>query len=195
VAIGASEHRAPGGLAVYNEDEENLPPLKYEEGPVGAAQKGVSAIIVAFGAVAFGACVWGVSQALFPSASSTQSIFNEALDKVSLDANVGMALGSPLKAWGTGGSSGRRNAIERWELEEDGKAVTVIRFNVAGPQGTGRVVVQVPQNRKRGQFRYIMFEHRRKLVPILDNRADEQPSTPPPPPSGASTAPAAASAA
>lgn len=35
MAIGASEHRAPGGLAVYNEDEENLPPLKYEEGPVG----------------------------------------------------------------------------------------------------------------------------------------------------------------
>ena len=62
---------------------------------------------------------------------------------MSLDANVGMALGSPLKAWGTGGSSGRRHAIERWELEEDGEAVTVIRFNVAGPQGTGRVVVQV----------------------------------------------------
>ena len=91
---------------------ENLPPLKFEEGAVGApglgpqpaaraagswlslasptphrhatplppasnsragaAQKGGSAIIIIFGAVAFGACVWGISQALFPGASSTQ---------------------------------------------------------------------------------------------------------------------------
>jgi len=36
VTLGASQNRAPGGLAVYNEDEDNLPPLKYEEGPVGA---------------------------------------------------------------------------------------------------------------------------------------------------------------
>lgn len=81
VSIGASRERAPGGLAVYNEDEDNLPPLKYEEGPVGAAQKGVSAIVIAFGAVAFGACAWGVSQALFPGASSSQSIYSEALEK------------------------------------------------------------------------------------------------------------------
>jgi hypothetical protein len=36
VTLGASQQRAPGGLSVYNEDEDNLPPLKYEEGPVGA---------------------------------------------------------------------------------------------------------------------------------------------------------------
>ena len=77
----STQERAPGGLAVYNEDEENLPPLKFEPGVVGAAQKGVSAVVIAFGACAFGACFWGVSQALFPSATSTQVIFSEALDK------------------------------------------------------------------------------------------------------------------
>ena len=46
----STQERAPGGLAVYNEDEENLPPLKFEPGVVGAAQKGVSAVVIAFGA-------------------------------------------------------------------------------------------------------------------------------------------------
>lgn len=181
---GAARERAPGGLAVYNEDDENLPPLKFEEGAVGAAQKGGSAIIIIFGAVAFGACVWGISQALFPGASSTQVIFNEALERVQLDSSVGGALGTPLKAYGAdrGGDRGRRNAFERWETEEEGVPVVTVRFNVAGPNGTGTVVAQVPRGRKRGEFRYIMFEHRRKLVTVLDARVAPAPPAPPAPP-------------
>lgn len=58
-----------GGLVLKPEEEENLPPLAFEPGVAGAAQKGVSAIVIAFGAAALGACAWGASQALFPSAN------------------------------------------------------------------------------------------------------------------------------
>eukprot|EP00965_Chrysotila_dentata_P081373 2687105-Pleurochrysis_carterae.AAC.3 len=73
IHVGKGE-KAPGGLTVHDdESEENLPPLAFEPGAAGVAQKGISAVIIAFGAVAFGACAWGISEALFPSASSTQA--------------------------------------------------------------------------------------------------------------------------
>jgi len=182
------------GLVLQPEEEENLPPLAFEPGVVGAAQKGVSAVVIAFGAAALGACVWGASQALFPSATSTQSIFSEALDKVKDNGDVAFALGTPLRAFGAdhGGSRGRRNAMERWELNEAGAEVVVVRFHVSGPQGMGTVQVQVPANRKRGEFNYIIFENarNRRMVHVLDDRGgkDAQIGGPPPP------APAAAPA-
>ena len=57
------------GIVLQAQEEENLPPLAFEPGVVGAAQKGVSAVVIAFGAAALGACMWGASQALFPSAT------------------------------------------------------------------------------------------------------------------------------
>jgi len=150
------------------------PPLQFEPGIAGAAQKGVSAIVIAFGAAAFGAIIWGVKIALFPGASSTQSIYSDAFDRVSQDPTVVFALGSPLKAHGAdhGGARSRRNVMERWDLVEDGQEVTTVRFSVVGPQGDGIVQVQVPANRSRGQFNYIIYEDRktRRLTHVLDNR-------------------------
>lgn len=54
---------------VLQNEEESLPPLAFEPGIVGVAQKGVSAVVIAFGLAALGACMWGASQALFPSAT------------------------------------------------------------------------------------------------------------------------------
>lgn len=109
-------------------------------------------------------------------AVSTQSIYNEALDLVKANGDVSYALGSPLRAFGAdhGGSRGRRNAMERWDLNEGGSEVTVVRFHVSGPQGAGSVQVQVPANRRRGEFTYIIFEpaRSRKMVHVLDNRGE-----------------------
>mmetsp|Transcript_36597 Transcript_36597/g.60618 ORF Transcript_36597/g.60618 Transcript_36597/m.60618 type:complete len:274 (+) Transcript_36597:85-906(+) len=169
--LSTSRERAPGGLALQEED--NLPPLAFEPGVVGAAQKGISAVVIAFGAAAFGAIAWGMSQALFPSASSTQTIFSEAFEKVRVDGNANYVLGAPIRGFGAdhGDSRGRRNALERWEVEEEGLELSVVRFNVAGPQGLGRVHVQVPRKRKRGEFHYIIFEHKRRMYYLLDERA------------------------
>ena len=50
-----------------------------------------------------------------------------------------------------------------------------MRFAVSGPQGIGLVQVQVPAKRRRGEFKYIIFENRRsrQLVHVLDKRAEE----------------------
>lgn len=171
-------------ITLSDHEGDNLPPLQFEPGVAGAAQKGVSAIVIVFGAAAFGACAYGISLALFPSATSTQSIYSEAFDKVKFDPDVSLALGSPLRAFGIdhGSERGRRNAMERWEVQENGTDYSVVRFTVAGPQGAGLVQVQVPANRRRGEFRYIIFEDRsrvrdrnanRRLVHVLDRRADE----------------------
>jgi hypothetical protein len=165
------------GLTLQDHDGENLPPLQFEPGVAGAAQKGVSAIVIAFGAAAFGACAYGISFALFPSATSTQVIYSEAFDLVQKDPTVAYTVGTPMKAHGIdhGSARGRRNAMERWEVQEDGKEWSVVRFAVAGPQGVGLVQVQAPSNRRRGEFRYIIFENRRsrQLVHVLDRRAEE----------------------
>ena len=63
-----------GGLALQDHEGENLPPLEFEPGVAGVAQKGVSAIVIAFGAVAFAGIAWGASVALFPGATSTQCV-------------------------------------------------------------------------------------------------------------------------
>ena len=200
LSTSAEDGRAPGGLALQQEEE--LPPVAFEPGVVGAAQKGVSAVVIAFGAVAFGACAWGISQALFPGPTSTQSIYDEAFEKVRTNGDVAYALGTPLRAFGAdrGSDRGRRNALDRWELNEGGEDVTVLRFHVAGPQGSGTVHVQTPAERKRGDFKYIMFEHRRKMITVLDRRDDEAdakaapptPPTPPPPAPTPAPTPAAA---
>ena len=164
----------PGKGLVLEDDEENLPPLQFEPGVAGAAQKGVSAIVIAFGAVAFGACAWGISGALFPSATSTQVIFSEALEKVQQDPTIAYTLGTPLKGFGSAGSPGRRNAMDRWEVIEGDGEYTIVRFTVASSQGAALVQVQVPVQRKRGEFRYIICElPQRKLVHVLDNRPAE----------------------
>ena len=170
LATTSSGHDSgPGKGLVLEDDEENLPPLQFEPGVAGAAQKGVSAIVIAFGAVAFGACAWGISAALFPSATSTQVIFSEALEKVQQDPTIAYTLGTPLKGFGSGGSPGRRNAMDRWDVLEGDSQYTVVRFTVAGSQGAALVQVQVPVQRKRGEFRYIIAElPQRKLVHALD---------------------------
>ena len=82
LSAAAGPERKPGELSVATDGEENLPPLAFEPGVVGAAQKGVSAVVIIAGGIAFAGCVWGISQALFPSANSTQVIFDEAVEKV-----------------------------------------------------------------------------------------------------------------
>jgi len=167
---------AQRGLMLQSHEEDNLPPLAFEPGVAGAAQKGISAIVIAFGAAALGACAWGASQALFPSATSTQSIYNEALEKVKTNADIAYLLGSPLRAFGAdhGGGRGRRNAMERWDTTAAGSDVIVVRFHVGGPQGSGAVQVQVPANRRRGEFNYIIFEHpqSRRMIHVLDTRQE-----------------------
>jgi len=171
-----------GALALQDHEGENLPPLQFEPGVAGAAQKGMSVVVIAFGAVAFGACAWGISLALFPSASSTQTIYSEAFDKVKNDPNISYGLGSPMRAHGIdhGGERGRRNEMERWDVTESGQDLTLVRFAVSGPQGAGLVLVQTPAKRSRGEFKYIIFENRscqsfkrRQLVHVVDNRAAE----------------------
>ena len=90
------------------------------------------------------------------------------------NSDVAYALGTPLRAFGAdnGGARGRRNAMERWEVDEGGSDVIVVRFHVSGPQGMGTVQVQVPSKRKRGEFNYIIFENarNRKMVHVMDGR-------------------------
>jgi import inner membrane translocase subunit TIM21 len=171
-------------LTLQDHEGENLPPLAFEPGIAGAAQKGVSAIVIAFGAAAFGACMYGISLALFPSASSTQSIYSEAFDLVQKDADVSFACGSPLRAHGIdhGGSRGRRNAMERFDILEDGEELAIVRFIVSGPQGAGIVQVQVPAKRRRGEFKYVVFENRRnrQISTVVDNRVAAAPAVPEP---------------
>lgn len=165
----------PGKGLALDDDDANLPPLAFEPGVAGAAQKGVSAIVIVFGAAAFGACAWGIGSALFPSATSTDVIFSEALEKVSQDPNVAFALGTPMRGYGHG-SPGRRNAKERWEVSEGGSEYSVVRFHVAGSQGSALVQVQVPKQRRRGEFRYIIVElPRRRLVHVRLAPSEEDP--------------------
>ena len=49
----------------------------------------------------------------------------------------------------------------------------MVRFNVAGPQGVAQVQVQVPRDRKRGEFNYIIVQHRRDLIHVLDQRNEQ----------------------
>ena len=172
----------PGKGLALEDDEKDLPPLAFEPGVAGAAQKGVSAIVIVFGAAAFGACAWGISTALFPSASSTDVIFSEALEKVSQDPNVAFALGTPMRGYGSGGrGEGRRNAKERWEVSEGGNEYSVVRFHVAGSQGSALVQAQVPKQRRRGEFRYIIVElPRRRLVHARPVTSEDGPAPPMP---------------
>ena len=133
-----------------------------------------------------------------------RTIYSEAFEKVQQDPIVSYALGSPMKAYGMsrGDNRGRRTEMERWELTEpDGEEVSVVRFTVAGPQGMGIVQTQVPKSRRRGDFKYIIFEHRpsRKAVMVLDNRgekgADPKAGGVPAPPAPISPAPVAPTAA
>ena len=174
----------PGKGLALDDDDENLPPLAFEPGVAGAAQKGVSAVVIVFGAIAFGACAWGISTALFPSATSTDVIFSEALEKVSQDPNVAFALGTPMRGFGSGGGrgEGRRNAKERWEVSEGGNEYSVVRFQVAGSQGSALVQAQVPKQRRRGEFRYIIVElPRRRLVHARLATSEDAPAQPRPP--------------
>ena len=138
---------------------------------------------------------------------SRRTIYSEAFEKVQQDPIVSYALGSPMKAYGTsrGDNRGRRNEMERWELvEPDGEEVSVVRFTVAGPQGMGIVQTQTPKSRRRGEFKYIIFQHppSRKTVMVLDNRGEkgadakaDKPVTPTPiapAPAAPAAAPAAA---
>jgi hypothetical protein len=66
-----------GGLVLQEHEGENLPPLEFEPGVAGAAQKGVSAVVIAFGAAAFAGIAWGAYMALFPGATSTQCVRGE----------------------------------------------------------------------------------------------------------------------
>lgn len=192
------ESLSGGGSALMEHEGENLPPLEFEPGVAGVAQKGVSAVVIAIGALAFGAIAWGTSQALFPGASSTNTIFSEAFEKVQQDAKLSAALGTPLRAHGSdhGGNRGRRNTMERWEVVENGEEMSVVRFHVSGPNGQGDVVVQTPKSRSRGQFRYIIFEtphpRGRAIYHVYDSRAEDSEAKVPAPP--VPIAPAAAAA-
>jgi hypothetical protein len=150
--------------------------MEWEPGVTGTVQKGLSAIVIAFGAAAFGVCAFGAYWALFPGASSPGAIFEEAADKVKVDPEVADRLGTPIKAFGAdfGGGEGRRNFVQSWEVSgDDGSAAVQVKFNVQGPQGRGIVHAQAAANRKRGDFNFIVFEdkRRRQLVYVLDNRA------------------------
>ena len=72
--VVSSVEQTSGGVALQEEMGENLPPLEFEPGVAGAAQKGVSAVVIAFGAAAFAGIAWGAYMALFPSATSTQCV-------------------------------------------------------------------------------------------------------------------------
>ena len=131
--------------------------------------------------------------ALFPGATATQTIYSEAFEEVKQNATISYALGSPLKAYGMdrGGHRGRRNEMERWDLTEpNGDEVSLVRFTVAGPQGAGIVTAQVPRSRRRGEFRYIVFEHRpsRKMLLVLDHRVNKEAQAVAPGPQGAERA-------
>eukprot|EP00965_Chrysotila_dentata_P081374 2687105-Pleurochrysis_carterae.AAC.4 len=67
-----------------------------------------------------------------------QVIFNEAFDQVRLDGDILYALGTPLKAFGAdhGSERGRRNAIDRWEVEEGGEELSVVRDAERAPSPT-----------------------------------------------------------
>ena len=136
----------------------------------------VSAACARSGAAAFAAISWGAYVALFPGASSTQVIYTEAFERVQADPSVSYVCGSPLRAYGAdhGGSRGRRNSMERWDVVENGEELSVVRFSVAGPQGAGIVQVQTPTKRKRGEFEYIIFENRgsRTLTHVVDRRQE-----------------------
>ena len=78
-ALHESNDRIQGGhrndgdnsLTLLDHEGDNLPPLEFEPGVVGTAQKGVSLLVAVFGAAAFAACAYGLSLALFPSPTST----------------------------------------------------------------------------------------------------------------------------
>jgi len=176
-----------GGYALQEHEGETLPPLEFEPGVAGVAQKGVSAVVIAFGAAAFGAIAWGTYMALFPGPTSTGSIYSEAFEKAQQDTKLSNALGTPLRAHGAdhGNNRGRRNAMERWDIEENGEELSVVRFTVSGPQGSGVVQVQTPRHRRRGEFKYIIFEtphpRGRAIYHIYDSRGFGEAAAPPEP--------------
>ncbi|KAG8463978.1 hypothetical protein KFE25_000146 [Diacronema lutheri] len=164
-------------LTLSEEEDGAPPPMEWEPGVAGTVQKGLSAVIIAFGAAAFGVCALGAYWALFPGSASPGTIFEEAADKVKVDPEVADRLGTPIKAYGAdfGGGEGRRNFVQSWEVEgDDGKPAIQVKFNVQGPQGRGVVHAQAATARSRGQFNFIVFEDRRRreTIYVLDNRAD-----------------------
>lgn len=176
-------------LVMSEEDEGAPPPMEWEPGVTGTVQKGLSAIVIAFGAVAFGVCaagayMAGAYMAHFPGKSSPGAIFEEAADKVKVDPEVADRLGTPIKSYGAdfGGGEGRRNFVQSWEVQgDDGLPAIQIKFNAQGPQGRGVVHAQAPASRSRGQFNFIVFEdklaedkRRRDVVYVLDNRTQLQ---------------------
>lgn len=174
-SAGAPPDGGRSALTISDEEESAPPPMEWEPGVAGTVQKGFSAIIIAFGAAAFGACALGAYWALFPGSASPGTIFEEAADKVKVDPEVADRLGTPIKAYGAdfGGGEGRRNFVQSWEVEgDDGKAAIQVKFNVQGPQGRGVVHAQAATSRSRGQFNFIVFEdkRRRDVVYVVDNR-------------------------
>ena len=67
--------------------------------------------------------------------------------------------------------------MERFDIHEDGEDLAIVRFIVSGPQGAGIVQVQVPAKRRRGEFKYVVFENgrSRKTSYVLDNRVPAAP--------------------
>lgn len=163
--------------------------MEWEPGVAGTVQKGLSAVIIAFGAAAFGVCAFGAYWALFPGASSPGAILDDALEKVKVDPEVADRIGTPIRSFGAdlGGGEGRRNFVQSWDVQaEDGASAVQVKFNVQGPQGRGIVHVQAPASRSRGQFNWIVFEDRsgrsRQMIYILDERAKLPSGGPAPPP-------------
>ncbi|KAJ1634075.1 hypothetical protein T492DRAFT_976295 [Pavlovales sp. CCMP2436] len=204
VPVSAPDAKS-SALSLSDEEDDAPPPMEWEPGMAGTVQKGLSAVLIAFGAAAFGVCAFGAYWALFPGTSSPGAIFEEAGDKLKMDPEVADRLGTPIKSFGAdfGGGEGRRNFVQSWEVEgDDGKPAIQVKFNVQGPQGRGIVHAQAPTPRSRGDFNFIVFEdkRRREVVYVVDNRAQlrakaqaEALSKAPPPPA-APAAPASVAA-
>lgn len=193
VASSSASASASRSAITITEDEDAAPPpMEWEPGVAGTVQKGLSAVVIAFGAAAFGICAFGAYLAFFPSNTSPGVIMDDAMSKVRMDAEIADRLGTPLRAFGMdfGGGEGRRNFIQSWTVDaEDGSSAVQIKFNVQGPLGRGWIHVQVPAQRTKGQFNFIMFENRSRREPrffVLDNRPDPMIRAPPSPSSVAS---------
>uniref|UniRef100_A0A7S3Y3Z6 Mitochondrial import inner membrane translocase subunit Tim21 n=1 Tax=Heterosigma akashiwo TaxID=2829 RepID=A0A7S3Y3Z6_HETAK len=121
-----------------------------------------------------GACGYNIVKELFPGGMSPNAIFNASFESLQADAEVATLYGTPLKAYGEGGSEGRRNLIQHTEYKgADGSDRVRVRFHLEGPYRRGLVFAEVSSGLGPGEYVYLMVQDLRSgAVHVLqDNRA------------------------
>lgn len=128
-------------------------------------------LVIGFGIT--GVLIWYVlSELLF--SFSPNSVYSKALDIVKQHAEVTLAVGEPIKAYGEETSRGRRRHVSHQEYIVDGSNYMRVKFYISGSKRKATVHVDTKEtSRGKFEFRYIFVElegYPTETIVVEDNR-------------------------